>query len=307
MNTLVVGAGATGGYFGGLLARAGRDVTFLVRPRRAAQLRDSGLTVLTVDGEWSLTPTLVTPAELTNAFDLILLSVKAYSLSDAMSDLAPAVGPHTMILPGLNGMAHLDTLARRFGEPATLGGVMVLATTLDDQGRIVQLNPALQELTYGDRQDPRSERIRNLDPVLQGAGFTARRSEHISQDMWEKWVMLAATGAMTCLMRGNVGEIVSAPGGYDLAERLIDECAQVAEASGFPIRGASRRAIHTLMTDPNSTFTSSMYRDLTSGRPIEVEQIIGDLVSRAVALHLTTPTLTLTYTNLAVYQRRVTS
>src|SRR3977135_1731442 len=110
MRMLVLGAGATGGYFGGRLAEAGRDVTFLVRPARAKKLRADGLRITSPHGDLTLAPQLVTPAAVTSPYDLVLLAVKAYALEQALDDLAPAVGAGTMILPVLNGMRHLDLL-----------------------------------------------------------------------------------------------------------------------------------------------------------------------------------------------------
>src|SRR5262249_22120114 len=178
MRILVVGAGATGGYFGGLLARAGRDVTFMVRSGRAQALRDNGLTVTGPNGEGRIKPTVVTPDELESPYDVVLLSVKAYSLDDAVRDFAPAVGPDTVIVPGLNGMAHMNVLDERFGREHVLGGVMFVATTLDDEGRIVQLNDRLDSLIWGARDVATADRPASLDDDCAGAGFTARRSDH---------------------------------------------------------------------------------------------------------------------------------
>jgi 2-dehydropantoate 2-reductase len=120
MRVLVVGAGAIGGYFGGRLLEAGRDVTFLVRPRRAAELAQTGLVIRSKLGDMNLpAPPTVTSDTLRQAFDLVILSCKAYDLDDAMTSFAPAVGPETVILPLLNGMRHLDALEARFGLPVS--------------------------------------------------------------------------------------------------------------------------------------------------------------------------------------------
>src|SRR5271165_6604065 len=114
MRLLVVGAGATGGYFGGRLAQAGRDVTFLVRPRRAAQLRADGLQIVSPHGDVTLSPPIVTADTIPGPFDIVLLTVKAFSLDAALADVAPAVGKETMILPFLNGMRHVEAITERF-------------------------------------------------------------------------------------------------------------------------------------------------------------------------------------------------
>src|SRR5437868_3332417 len=123
MRILIVGAGAVGGYFGGRLAQAGRDVTFLVHPSRAKQLHRDGLRIISPHGDAVLTPKLVTAEKIDAPYDLVLLSVKAYALEAAMNDLASAIGPETMIFPVLNGMRHIDLLVKRFGEHAVIGGV----------------------------------------------------------------------------------------------------------------------------------------------------------------------------------------
>src|ERR1700733_3184844 len=139
MRILVVGAGAVGGYFGGRLAEAGRDVTFLVHSRTAENIRRGGLRIVSPRGDATLHPKLLLANEIAAPYDLILLSVKAYSLESAMNDFAPAVGPGTMILPVLNGMRHIDLLVAKFSEEAVLGGVCFVATEVDQDGRIVQL------------------------------------------------------------------------------------------------------------------------------------------------------------------------
>lgn len=219
MRTLVAGAGATGGYFGARLAQAGRDVTFLVRPGRAAQLRRDGLRVVSPHGDLALAPQLLVAGDIAGPFGLVMLAVKAYALEQALTDLAPIIGARTMIVPLLNGMRHIDLLVERFGEAPVLGGVCVVAATVDAEGRIVQL-AEMQELAYGERSGAASPRIGALDEAMQGAGFKARRSDTIMQDMWEKWVMLATAGGVTCLLRGNVGEIEAVPGGADLGAAL---------------------------------------------------------------------------------------
>ncbi|HTW23250.1 MAG TPA: 2-dehydropantoate 2-reductase N-terminal domain-containing protein, partial [Candidatus Baltobacteraceae bacterium] len=123
MRILVVGAGAVGGYFGGRLAQAGRDVTFLVRAKRAEELKAKGLQIISPYGDLTLRPKTVSASEIAAPYDVILLSVKSYSLASAMDDFGAAVGPETMIVPALNGMRHMDLLAQRFGERAVLGGV----------------------------------------------------------------------------------------------------------------------------------------------------------------------------------------
>jgi 2-dehydropantoate 2-reductase len=305
MRILVVGAGATGGYFGGRLAQAGRDVTFLVRPARAARLRADGLQIISPHGNVTLTPRLITTAEIDGPFDVVLVTVKAYSLEAALDDFAPAVGPETMILPVLNGMRHVGILTERFGERPVVGCVCKVATTLDERGRIVQL-AGFQELAYGERDGAPSGRTERLDAVMRCAGFDARLTRTIEREMWEKWVLLSTMGGITCLMRGTVGEI-EAVGGAPFVLRFLDEVVSTVTAAGHPPSEAFLTNARAMLTAKGSTQTSSMYRDLQEGRPIEADQVIGDLLAHAHRLDVPTPLLATAYTHLLIYQSKVSS
>ncbi len=303
MRMLIVGAGSTGGYFGGRLAQAGRDIVFLVRPARAARLRAAGLEIISPHGGATLRPQVVTANEVAAPFDAVLLTVKAFSLDAAMDDLAPAVGPATMILPVLNGMRHMDLLAARFGAGAVIGCVCKVATMLDDQGRVVQLSP-LQELAYGELDGTPSDRTSRLDAFLRDAGFDARLSPTIAREMWEKWILLATLGGINSLLRGTIGEIERA-GGAGLAQQLLMECAAVSTAAGHAPSEAFIASATGAVTAKGSPLTSSMYRDLQAGLPVEADQILGDFLMRARALGVSTPLLAAAFTHLTVYQNRL--
>jgi 2-dehydropantoate 2-reductase len=304
MRLLVVGAGSTGGYFGGRLAQAGRNVTFLVRPGRAARLEADGLQIISPNGNVTLKPKLVTADTLTPAYDAVLLTVKAFALEAAIADVAPAIGSTTMIVPVLNGMKHVDALVARFGASAVIGGVCKVATTLDEAGRIVQL-AKFHDLAYGEMGGASSARIQALDTFMQGAGFDARLSPTIEREMWEKWVLLATMGGITCLMRGNTGEIEAAPGGAAFVNGFLDEVVAVVRAVGKAPDETVLANTRAALTLKGSTQASSMYRDLQKGAPIEAEQIIGDLLARARSAGLATPLLATAYTHLMVYQNRL--
>src|ERR1700750_95126 len=182
MRILVVGAGAIGGYFGGRLLQAGRDVTFLVRPRRAAELADAGLVIKSPLGDATLkNPPTVQADRLAEKFDIVLLSCKAFDLEDAIKSFAPAVGPQTAILPLLNGMRHLDMLDAKFGRERVLGGLCAIAVTLNDKREVVQLQP-MQSLGFGERDNTVSERVRAIADAFVKGNCGAAASSHVIQD-----------------------------------------------------------------------------------------------------------------------------
>jgi len=192
MRILVVGAGAIGGYFGGRLLQAGNDVTFLVRPKRASELASAGLVIRSPAGDVTLkSPPTVQADKLAEKFDVVLLSCKAFDLEDAIKSFAPAVGPKTAIIPLLNGMLHLNVLDEKFGADRVLGGLCAIAVTLNEAREVVQLAP-MQSLNFGERDGSLSERVRAIAKVFESGKFGAVASEHIMQDMWEKWVFLAS-------------------------------------------------------------------------------------------------------------------
>jgi 2-dehydropantoate 2-reductase len=304
MRILVVGAGAIGGYFGGRLLAAGRDVTFLVRPRRATELADSGLVIKSPLGDVTLkNPPAVQADKLAEKFDVVLLSCKAFDLDDAIASFAPAVGPQTAIIPLLNGMRHLDVLDQKFGPERVLGGQCAIAVTLDEHRHVVQLAP-MQSLSFGERDGKMTDRVRAIAEVMASGNFGAQATDNILQEMWEKWVFLATLAASTSVMRAPLGHILASPGGSEFLLGVRDECSSVASATGYAPREAFLTRITGMLTTEGSPLTASMFRDIKAGAPIESDQIVGDLIARADAAKAPVPRLRVVYTHLKAYERQ---
>jgi 2-dehydropantoate 2-reductase len=304
MKLLFLGAGATGGYFGGRLAAAGRDVTFLVRPERAARMRDRPLRIESPLGD------VVTPVKAIGgdglagtSYDLVVLSCKAYDLDDAIAAIRPAVGSGTYVLPVLNGLAHLDRLDAEFGAERVLGGLCQIASTLAEDGTVRHLNRT-HLLVFGPRADEQRRLCETLLGEVSGHGFDVQLSDDIALEMWEKWVLLATLAAVTCLMRAPIGDVVAAPGGEAIIAETLAECAAVATAAGAPPREQTMARIRGVLTEAGSSFAASMLRDIEGGRRIEADHIIGDLIARAGALGVAAPRLQTTYCHLKAYESR---
>ena len=304
MRILIVGAGAIGGYFGGRLLEAGRDVTFLVRPGRAEALDQDGLIVRSPCGDIDYpSPPHVMTSMLDTTFDLVLLSCKAYDLDAAMDAFAAAVGPDTLILPMLNGMSHLDRLAERFNPDNVLGGLGFISVDLDASGKILHLNE-LHQITFGERSGARTPRIVKVEEALSNAGFVATLSEQIIQEMWEKWCFITTLAGVTGSTRASIGDVI-ASGGESFVLELLAECAGVAAQANHGIRDEVRQRFQTLLTAPGSKMTASMLRDLERGATIEVDHLIGDMRARRVtpAQKGLSP-LDFVYLNLKAYEVR---
>jgi 2-dehydropantoate 2-reductase len=304
MRILVVGAGAIGGYFGGRMLEAGRDVTFLVRPRRAAELASAGLVIRSPNGDVTLkNPPTVQANKFTEKFDVVLLSCKAFDLDDAISSFAPAVGPQTLIIPLLNGMLHLDVLDKKFGRERVLGGLCAIAATLNEAREVVQLTP-MQSLNFGERDGKLSERVRAVADVMASGKLGSVASENIVQEMWEKWVFLASLAASTCLMRTAIGSILAVSGGKDFILGMLDECSAVADAEGHAPSGPFFQRTKGLLTAEGSQMTASMFRDIKAGAAVEADHVIGDLIARGDAAKVPVPKLRIAYTHLKAYEKQ---
>ena len=304
MRMLVVGAGAIGGYFGGRMLQAGRDVTFLVRPKRAAELASAGLVIKSPHGDVTLkNPPTVQADKLTEKFDAVLLSCKAFDLEDAVQSFAPAVGAQTAIIPLLNGMLHLDVLDKKFGRERVLGGLCAIAVTLNEQREVVQLAP-LQSLNFGERDGKMSDRVRAIADMMASGNFGSVASENVVQEMWEKWVFLSSLAASTCLMRTSVGNILAAPAGKDFILGMLDEVSSIATAEGHAPRAAFLERTRGMLTAEGSQMTASMFRDIKAGAKVEADHVIGDLVARADAAKMPVPKLRTAYIHLKAYEKQ---
>jgi len=291
LKILVVGAGATGGYFGGQLVQAAQSgradiaVTFLVRPMRAEILKKNGLRIESPQGNFTLAVRTVQHTELKWEYDLVLLACKAYDLDAAILSVYPAIGPDTLILPILNGLAHFDRLDAEFGARRVLGGCCHLNGTLTSEG-VIKLLSDLHGITFGTRAGNAAHAQAVLDQLQAAFEQTPVRVQHsvtVLQAIWEKYAFLATFAAMTCLMRAAVSDIMAADDGETLMLRLLAECEAAAQHAGYPLRASFMAHSRKILTDKGSLMTASMLRDLESGGRTEGEHIISDMRRRAIA------------------------
>ncbi|MDR2111590.1 MAG: 2-dehydropantoate 2-reductase [Candidatus Accumulibacter sp.] len=303
MRLLVLGAGAIGGYFGARIHAAGGDVTFLVRPGRAAQMRERGLRVASPFGDLRITPKVITQDQLSEAFELIILSCKAYDLASAMAAIAPAVGGQSLIAPLLNGVRHIDALTARFGRDRTLGGVAQISAALEPDGAIRHLNQA-HDMIIGALDGTVPPALETASGLLAGAGFDFSLSDDIVHALWDKMIFLTTLAGATCLMRADVGTILATRNGKKYINALLDECLAIAEAHGHVLSDKRRKICRDTLNTHDSPLLASMLRDVEAGKPTEAEHILGDMLDRADAGKIDAPRLSLAYSHLQAYERR---
>ncbi len=302
MRILVLGAGGVGGYFGGRLAQAGADVTFLVREGRAAQLEKVGLVIESPLGNLRMPVRASTNAAHLPPPDLAMLACKAYGLPAALEAIAPAVHAETVILPLLNGLAHLDTVSARFPGATIWGGLGHLSLTLTGDGTIRHLN-TLNTLMCGPLNGSTDGRAQAFAGLFAGTPVEAHARAGIEQDLWNKFVFIATLAGMTCLMRASVGTIMAAPSGKRLMLQLLTECASIAAAHGYATGQEQFASYREQLTAAGSAFKASMLRDIENNGRTEGDHILGDMLARARQRNIAAPLLEISATHLHAYEQ----
>ncbi|WP_102272539.1 ketopantoate reductase family protein [Cytobacillus massiliigabonensis] len=300
MRILVVGAGAIGGYFGGRLIEKGEDVTFLVREKRKQQLDQDGLIIESIHGDLKLKPKTILSGDSADPFDVILVSTKAYQLKDAMEGFRAYVNENTMILPLLNGYAHLDRLISEFGEERVLGGLCFIESTLDHSGKILQTSPA-HDLVFGERTRKKTNRILSLQASFSDTKAAITLSENIEQDMWHKYLFITTFSGVTSLLRSPIGPIREQEYGLKTVQNLLNETAAIMREIDAPIDNHIEETQMNRILGLSYGMKSSLQRDMEKQQPTEADHFFGYLLQHAKEKGIDSPLLSAIYANLAVY------
>ncbi len=307
LKILVLGAGGTGGYFGGRLHEAGADVTFLVRERRSAQIAEHGLQLETQGGNTSLAVKTAIASDFEGStkpvFDVIILACKAYDLDASIAAIAPVMAAHTVVVPLLNGIAHLDSLDRAFGKARVMGGSCQISATLTSAG-IVKIMGPTHNIVWGAREPEQQAVADALGDAFASTLVDWRVSENIMLDMWEKVAFLSTLAGITCLMRATVGEVLATPGGKLLMRQYSDCAIEIARREGYPPRDAVLVRFDNVLNSSGSTLTASMLRDLEAGHEVEADHIVGYMLTKAREHGLDGTIINVAYTHLKAYQNR---
>ena len=305
MHIVVLGAGGVGGYIGARLIEGGADVSFLVRAKRGRQLADDGLILKSPLGDFGQpVRAFASASDIDAAPDAVIIACKEPALPGAMDAIAPLLRKDTRLLPVLNGVRHMETLAARFPDTPLLGGIAHGAVDLRPDGVIEHLSPFMRVICgpLAGAGDPVSAGI--IDR-LQAADVEAAASPDILQDMWNKFVFLSAFAGITCLMRTNIGTVLKTDGGRARILQLLEETRAIAEAEGFSPPGALMDEYRALLTQEGSSFASSMLRDIEAGRRTEGAHILGDMLTRARRHGLSAPLLAIASAHVEAYERQL--
>ena len=304
MRFLVLGAGSQGSYFGGLLLQGGADVSFLVRPSRAAELAERGLVIKLPGRDIRLQPRSLLADRIDGAYDVILLACKSYDLGSAIEAVAPAVGERSAILPVLNGVNHIAVLTERFGSGRVLGGLSNVASARSSGGEVMQLPGTPGTLIFGELTGAPTARCEEVHRAFVAGGVPSRISDSILAEMWLKLFGFAVVAAIATLTRARAGEIAAAPAAPAFIGSVIDEGARTTTAEGYPPPEVMKDGIRELFAQRGSIYSPSILRDVEQGGPTEGDDTIGELVRRADRRAIEAPLLRAALCNLQVHEAR---
>jgi 2-dehydropantoate 2-reductase len=307
MRIAVVGAGGVGGYFGGLLARNGEDVTFIARSAHLAAMQRNGLRVESVHGDFTVQPVQATddPASV-GPVDLVLFTTKTYQLDEAAAAIRPLVGPATVVAPLHNGIDASERTAAILGRENVIGGVVYVGSMIAAPGVIRQQSAfrrvVLGEMPWSPSYGQDSDRVRAALDVLAAAGATAEAAVDIQAARWTKFAFIAPLAGVTAVTRVPVGEINAVSETRAMFHAAIGEVAAVAEADGVPLPGEPAKTI-AFCDGLAPHITASMQRDVLDGKPSELESLVGVMVRKGQALDVPTPHFAFFYASLLPQER----
>ena len=304
MRFLIIGAGALGGYYGAMLVKGGADVTFLVRPRRAAQLAEQGLVIREPDGEFRTPVKTVQLGAVGGPYDLVFVSCKAYDLDSAIDQFAPVLAIDGAVLPVLNGINHIDILTDRLGAGRVLGGVTRFSVVRNPDGVIVRPGIGAWQTSFGELSGERSARCEAIHAAFTAGGVPTAISDSILAEMWAKFSGFAGATAIAVLTRARAGEIARTAAGADLVAAALTETDRIATAEGYPMSSAIRDMYVGVFSQRDSDAAPSMLYDIENGRQTEGEHVFGDLVRRAEHHAIAAPLSTAALCNQQVYEAR---
>jgi 2-dehydropantoate 2-reductase len=304
MHTVIFGAGAVGGYFGGKLANAGYPVTFLVREKRFEQLKNRHLRVLSFHGDFTITPNLMVNSEDIEQPDLVILALKNYHLEAALPQLETMVKKGAKILPMLNGVQHMEILTDHYGEENVLGGLCYIEATLNEEGDIVQTSP-MHDIVFGGINKRQSHFLDQIETMFKESKVNILQTENIVNEMWNKLLFLTTVSGITSATRQPIGIVMNDPETKALLVDLIQEIYQTAVSLKISFPEDTVEKITKKAEGLPPAMTSSMHRDLVKGLPIEVESLQGYILDQATKHGIQVPVIRAIYSLLHPYKNGV--
>ncbi len=282
MRIGVVGAGGVGGYFGARLAAAGHDVAFLARGANLAALRSAGLTLFSPLGDLKLPVTATDDASSVGPCDLVLFCVKGYATAGALPALAHLLGPGGSVLCLQNGVAGVDRVAAVAGRERTLGGAAYISCHLRSPG-VLEHHPGPAGIVLGGLDGGACAPAEAFAVAARGAGITVDVSDDVRTVLWTKLALICGLAGATSAIRLPIGEVRSAPASRAVLRGLVAETVAVGRAEGASLAPDVTESTLALLDSVGPGMVSSLYEDMVHGRPMELDDLHGDVLRRADA------------------------
>ena len=294
MNIVVFGAGGVGGYFGGKLAQAGNDVTFIARGKHLQAIKSNGLLIKSIQGDFKIHPKVTDDVTNIKNPDLVILGVKSWQVEDVAVQLKPIIREHTMVLPLQNGADNADRLRAILPRKNVLAGLCKIVSRVESPG-IIDHFAFDPEIVFGEYDNEKSKRVQNLSMLFDNAGIKNKVSEDIHLDIWKKFLFIATVSGIGALTRVEFGAMRDDEHIRQIMYQTANEIVAVANAKGIALTNDDIEMILKIVDNLNAKTTASMQRDIMDGRPSELDNFNGYIVRQGKELHITTPANSFTY------------
>jgi 2-dehydropantoate 2-reductase len=298
MKILIMGTGGVGGYYGGLLAHLGNEVTFIARGAHLYALRHEGLKVSSVHGDFHVFPANATDDPVNvGAVDLILFCVKTYHTEEAAQAIRPAVGHHTVVLSLQNGIDAAERIGNVIGAEHVIGGATWLSSAVEASGLIKQVSE-FRRIVFGEPGGGRSDRIQSIFEVLNQMGITVEMSENIQKVLWTKFVFISSVSSVGSLTRLPMGEYRSIPETRALLTGIMQEVEALARAQSIPLDEDVVAKSMEFIDNSGPHIKPSMQLDVETGHRTELESMVGVIGRKGRELGVPTPVADFIYSAL---------
>jgi 2-dehydropantoate 2-reductase len=277
MRIGIIGAGGVGGYFGGKLTCAGFDVTFISRGENLNALRENGLTVKSINGDFKIDWINATDrfSDL-GAVDLILICVKAWQVKEIAQKLKSVVNENTIVIPLQNGVSAIDELKEHLNESNIAGGLCFIISKIESPG-IINHFGVEPSIVFGENDNTKTERLNNIKEVFDKSGIESKISDDINADLWKKFITICVSGLLA-VTKTTYGELRALKQTRKMMFDLLKEIYKLSRKAGVKIKSDFvDKTISLIDTYPYNS-TSSLTRDVWEGKPSEIDYQNGTVV-----------------------------
>jgi len=300
MKVLILGVGGLGSFFGAHLQKTNCDVTFLVTDKTKKLVSETGIKILSDFGNFKINPILITKKSLKINYDVIIISCKAYHLDEAIADLKPTQ-KNAIIIPLLNGQAHISKLEKAFKRENVFGGVAHVSSNTTSPGEIKHVGK-IKRLTFGSRYEANKNIANEFYQLCRKADFQTMLSDNIDHDIWEKWIFLATIAGATTLFQTSIDNINTKPNGKIFIQNLWNECINISKENGYELRAEAKSLHEDLLFKSDVPFKASMLVDMEKKLMTEHEHIFFEFIKLGKKKKLNTSLLETCHLNMSIYE-----